>query len=65
MKKCIYCLTPFSAERMMAHCLAQECRSKYHADKNDGLAFVLLPKQGFTYVFKADTKSSSGRSSGR
>lgn len=50
---------------MMAHCLAQECRSKYHADKNDGLAFVLLPKQGFTYVFKADTKSSSGRSSGR
>jgi hypothetical protein len=47
------------------YCMDRACVSKGMAGNGDNVRLVLMPKQGFTYVFSNSSDVRSSRSSGR
>ena len=67
--KCLFCdaLVPEGRiEIGYRYCMARACVAKGLHGRSDGVRLVLMPKQGFTYVF-ADSNDlrNNGKSSGR
>ena len=66
MKLCIYCNQPIVPEERPAdYCMDKACVVKGLHDRQANLRLVLMPKQGFTYVFKDSEDMKHGKSSGR
>jgi len=47
------------------YCMANACVARALRDRADGVRLILMPKQGFTYVFSNSNDLQGGRSSGR
>jgi hypothetical protein len=65
---CIYCGQPIPelrAEAGYAYCMDKACVVKGLRERQSNLRLILMPKQGFTYVFKDSDDLKHGRSSGR
>lgn len=65
---CIHCGQPVSQERYEAgyeYCMDKSCVVKALQARQDNLRLILMPKQGFTYVFKDSPDLKNGKSSGR
>lgn len=56
-KSCVQCGAEFSAQRPYDHCTAQDCQSAWLTARRSRMAINLIPKSGFTPVFKGDEKS--------
>ena len=68
MKLCIYCNQPVQPERVEAgypYCMDKTCVVKGLHDRQANLRLILMPKQGFTYVFADSNDLKNGKSSGR
>ena len=64
--QCIYCKQEMLPERaaIRPYCMEDQCVALGLSGKMSNLALVLVPKQGFAYVYKdqvADNTRSSGR----
>lgn len=65
---CMHCGQPVSQERYEAgyeYCMDKSCVVKALQARQDNLRLILMPKQGFTYVFKDSPDLKNGKSSGR
>lgn len=65
---CIHCGQPVSQERYEAgyeYCMDKSCVVKALQARQSNLRLILMPKQGFTYVFKDSPDLKNGKSSGR
>ena len=66
--RCIYCGNEFNQLRYEAgyeYCMDKNCVSKGISGRMAEFRLVLMPKQGFTYVFADSNDLNNGRSSGR
>lgn len=54
MKVCIYCDSEFPDGRPYDHCMADECVTIWKQRRRADMAIALLPKQGFTVVYRQD-----------
>ena len=65
---CIYCDAEFSLERYeigYAYCKDKSCVVKALQARQANVRLILMPKQGFTYVFSNSDDLKHGKSSGR
>lgn len=65
---CIYCGQPVIPERWelgYQYCMAKPCVAAGMRGSMDDFRLILMPKQGFTYVFKDSEDLKHGKSSGR
>jgi hypothetical protein len=67
---CIHCGQPIvpeaRAEAGITYCMDKSCVVKALHDRQANLRLVLMPKQGFTYVFAdSDDLRNNNKSSGR
>jgi hypothetical protein len=65
---CIYCGKPvpqLRAEAGIKYCMDKSCVVTALQERQSNLRLILMPKQGFTYVFKDSDDLKYGRSSGR
>jgi hypothetical protein len=65
---CIYCSNPVPearAEAGIVYCMAKSCVVLALQERQSNLRLILMPKQGFTYVFKDSPDLKNGKSSGR
>jgi hypothetical protein len=65
---CMYCQAQVSPDRIeagYAYCMSRDCVDKALAESRSKFRFVLMPKQGFAYVYKDSPDLLNGRSSGR
>lgn len=54
MKSCVYCGAEFSDERPYDHCTADDCVTTWKQARRARMGIALLPKQGFTVVYRDD-----------
>ncbi len=65
-RSCIYCGAPIQRSRPHKHCTKQECVDRWLAERREAMSLDLVPKQGWTPIFRNQRdETSSGRSSGR
>ena len=65
---CIYCGADVPQDRWnldKRYCMSRDCVDKALAESRSKFRFVLMPKQGFAYVYKDSPDLLNGRSSGR
>jgi hypothetical protein len=65
---CIYCGQPVPEPRAEAgidYCMAKSCVVTALQARQANLRLILMPKQGFTYVFSDSPDLLNGKSSGR
>jgi hypothetical protein len=65
---CIYCGQPVPqprAEAGIKYCMDKSCVVTALQERQANLRLILMPKQGFTYVFKDSDDLKHGKSSGR
>jgi hypothetical protein len=65
---CIYCGQPVPqprAEAGITYCMDKSCVVIALRERQSNLRLILMPKQGFTYVFKDSDDLKNGKSSGR
>jgi hypothetical protein len=65
---CPYCGVEVPEERLELgyyYCTAKNCVVKGLRERQENLRLILMPKQGFTYVFADSDDLNNGRSSGR
>ena len=65
---CIYCDAEFSLERYDAgypYCMDKSCVVKALQARQANVRLIIMPKQGFTYVFSNSDDLKHGKSSGR
>lgn len=65
---CIYCGQPVPQARIEAdydYCMSSDCVAKALQERQSRLRLILMPKQGFTYVFSDSNDLLHGKSSGR
>ena len=65
---CIYCGQPYPEERAAlgyTYCMDKFCVVKGLQKQQANLRLILMPKQGFTYVFADSDDLKNGKSSGR
>jgi hypothetical protein len=65
---CIYCGQPVPQARYEAgikYCMDKSCVVIALRERQSNLRLILMPKQGFTYVFKDSDDLKNGKSSGR
>lgn len=65
---CIYCSQPVPEPRYEAgieYCMGKACVSKALSSRQANLRLILMPKQGFAYVFADSDDLKYGKSSGR
>lgn len=66
--KCWFCDQIVPQERYEAgysYCMARACVSKGMQQRRENVRLILMPKQGFTYVFSNSNDLQGGKSSGR
>jgi hypothetical protein len=66
--QCPYCDASVPQARWEAgyeYCMNKDCVSKGIRERQAGFRLVLMPKQGFTYVYADSDDLHNGRSSGR
>ena len=65
---CIYCGQPVAQARIelgYEYCMSPDCVSKALQARQSNMRLILMPKQGFTYVFSDSPDLLNGKSSGR
>lgn len=65
---CVYCGTKFAYERYEAgyeYCMDKSCVTNGISGRMGEFRLILMPKQGFTYVFADSPDLKNGKSSGR
>jgi hypothetical protein len=65
---CIYCGQPVPQARVEAgytYCMSTSCVVQGLQERQSRLRLILMPKQGFTYVFSDSDDLLHGKSSGR
>ena len=66
--KCMYCTNEIHPERHEAgydYCMDSTCIAQGLRERQSRLRLILMPKQGFTYVFSDSDDLLHGKSSGR
>jgi len=65
---CIYCGQPVLQARIEAdydYCMSPDCVAQALQARQSNIRLILMPKQGFTYVFSDSNDLKYGKSSGR
>jgi hypothetical protein len=68
MANCIYCGNEFAQARLDAgypYCMDKTCVTKGISGRMAEFRLILMPKQGFTYVYSDSPDLLNGKSSGR
>jgi len=61
MKKCVHCGDEFPAERPYEHCTKANCVATWKVERRSNMAISLIPKSGFTVVYRNDSHAASSR----
>lgn len=57
-KTCVRCGDEFPAERPYDHCTKPECVDTWRIERRSNMAINLIPKSGFTVVYRNDNNAN-------
>lgn len=60
-KRCVRCGDKFPAARPYEHCTKQDCVTAWKTERRSSMAINLIPKSGFTVVYRNDKHAASSR----